>query len=150
MANSKLVPVTIKTVAAKASKVIKQLKHRRFKIIKIHPTQLWAHQLINLLSAWKAKLASLIYYLKVNISLEYIKVLSIHISITSNSNYIIQYVCLFKESCRSLNYGSNKRCLHKDEVGNFADFMQAGDPCFLRKGKRVIYVLYLPFRSMVM
>ena len=34
--------------------------------------------------------------------------------------------------------GWNKRCLRKDEIGSFADFMQAGDPCFLNsKGKRV-------------
>ena len=36
--------------------------------------------------------------------------------------------------CRS---SKSKPCLRKNEVGDFAEFMQAGDPCFLRKGRRV-------------
>ena len=45
----------------------------------------------------------------------------------------------FIGQCKSSNYRSKKRCLLKSEMGSFADFMQAGDPCFLRKGKRVCH-----------
>ena len=67
-------------------------------------------------------------------------------SLISNSAYIRllpridkveETFIFFLGICKSSNFGSNKRCLRKDEVGNFADFMQAGDPCFLRKGNRV-------------
>ena len=43
--------------------------------------------------------------------------------------------------CKTLGW-RKEMCLKKSEVGRFASFMQAGDPCFLKDdGKRVIFLL---------
>ena len=44
--------------------------------------------------------------------------------------------------CKSTN-NPPKTCLRKNEVGDYAEFMQAGDPCFLRKGRRVSKTIWL-------
>ena len=66
----------------------------------------------------------------------------IYIHIHKNDKFPFE-ISLYERSyylegpCKTLGW-NKEMCLRKSEVGRFASFMQAGDPCFLKDdGKRV-------------
>ena len=57
---------------------------------------------------------------------------------SSSGKHPLLPIATLEGTCRTSNF---KRCLLKEEVGDLADFMQAGDPCFLNDdGKRWCFV----------